>query len=196
MSHVPRALCSQCGVQDAVYGQFCWECQKRQTTFVLQPSPVLPVPLPRSGRQYLPTLGDLIDRLSIAQLKAWKIGGEDYESEIRALVHDIGVAIYGVHDMDFEEAAEKWAAVIRATVVCALINAEIWHNEGAVRAGTETMPDDEVLRRLRLTHGLNGIRAQAKNRINRAVDHRQDGKTDCLAADFRQWAVQWDDQEG
>ena len=42
-------------------------------------------------RKYLPTLGELIDRLSIVQLKEVKIPQhkEEYQKEIKDIVHDI-----------------------------------------------------------------------------------------------------------
>lgn len=188
-------LCRQCQEQRPVLGEFCWECQRQQQTFVLQPTAVLPAPPPRDRPRYLPTLGELVDRLSIAQLKAWKIGGPDYAREIRDIRHDIALAVDRWSIVDFDQTTREVARVIHGAVVCALINAEIWHNEGAVRAGTETLPDAEVLRRLKLTHGLNGVRSQAKNHINAQTDERQDGKVDCLAAEFQQWTVQWDTEE-
>ena len=42
-------------------------------------------------RKYLPTLGELIDRLTIVQLKEVKIPKhkKEYEKEIKDIVHDI-----------------------------------------------------------------------------------------------------------
>ena len=42
-------------------------------------------------RKYLPTLGELIDRLTIVQLKEVKIPQhkEEYQQEIKDIVHDI-----------------------------------------------------------------------------------------------------------
>ena len=42
-------------------------------------------------RRYLPTLGELIDRLSIIQLKEVKIPQhkEEYQQEIKDIIHDI-----------------------------------------------------------------------------------------------------------
>ena len=48
------------------------------------------------GRKYLPTLGELIDRLSIVQLKEVKIPQhkEEYSKEISDIVHDINAVSY------------------------------------------------------------------------------------------------------
>ena len=46
-------------------------------------------------RKYLPTLGELIDRLSIIQLKEVKIPQhkEEYAQEIKDIVHDISAIL-------------------------------------------------------------------------------------------------------
>jgi hypothetical protein len=44
-----------------------------------------------------------------------------------------------------------------------------------------------------LTHGLNGIRNTAKNKIqeNLVEGGRKDYKVDCIAAEFEDWEVSW-----
>ena len=44
---------------------------------------------------------------------------------------------------------------------------------------------------LELTHGLNGVRNTAKNKIQEVVGGRKDYKLDCLAAEFRNWGISW-----
>ena len=65
------------------------------------------------------------------------------------------------------------------------MNAHIWHNESAVRAGTAGPSN------LQLTHGINGIRNTAKNKIQEIVGGRKDYKIDCLAAEFKDWEISW-----
>ena len=64
-------------------------------------------------RKYLPTLSELVDRLSIAQLKEVFIveHKEEYADEIGDIVHDI--------QMSLDEGAEVTAETIRAIVVLA-----------------------------------------------------------------------------
>ena len=52
-------------------------------------------------RKYLPTLGELIDRLSIVQIKELKIPNhkDEYSQEIQDIVHDINEII---KEGDFE----------------------------------------------------------------------------------------------
>ena len=132
-------------------------------------------------RKYLPTLSELIDRLSIVQLKEVFISDhkEEYAQEIRDIVHDIQLCL---------DASEKITAeVLRATVVLSQMNLHIWHNESNYRKGIKDGNN------LELTHGLNGIRNTAKNKIQEIAGGRQDYKIDCLAAEFRDWEISWDE---
>lgn len=140
------------------------------------------------ARKYLPTLSELIDRLSISQLKEVKIPEhkEEYAQEISDIVHDIQLILD-------EQNGKVTAEVIRAIVVLSQMNAHIWHNESAVRAGTAGPSN------LALTHGINGIRNTAKNKIQEIVGGRKDYKIDCLAAEFKDWEISWgnnEEQEG
>ena len=130
-------------------------------------------------RKYLHTLGDLIDRLSIVQLKEVFIPEHktEYSQEISDIVHDIQVILE-------ETGAELTAETIRAIVVVSQMNLHIWHNESAYRRGIKEG-------NLELTHGLNGIRNTAKNKIQEVVGGRLDYKVDCLAADFKDWEISW-----
>lgn len=130
-------------------------------------------------RRYQHTLGDLIDRLSIVQLKEVFIPEHkaEYSKEIADIVHDIQVILD-------QSAAEITAETIRAIVVVSQMNLHIWHNESAYRRGMKEG-------NLALTHGLNGIRNTAKNKIQEIVGGRLDYKVDCLAADFKDWEISW-----
>jgi pyoverdine/dityrosine biosynthesis protein Dit1 len=133
-----------------------------------------------SERKYLPTLAELIDRLSIIQLKEVFITEhkEEYAKEIADIQHDIQLIL--------EEGKEPVTAeTIRAIIVLSQMNLHIWQNETNVRNGSEG-PN-----KLALTHGLNGIRNIAKNRIQEVVGGRKDYKIDCLAAEFKDWEISW-----
>ena len=130
-------------------------------------------------RRYLPTVAELIDRLSIIQLKEVFIPEqkEEYAEEIDDIVHDLDLL------MNWEKPSGE---MIRAIIVLAQMNLHIWHNETKYRAG-------EGDGNLGLTHGLNGIRNTAKNIIQDNVDDnsRKDYKIDCIAAEFKDWEVSW-----
>ena len=133
-----------------------------------------------SGRKYLPTLSELVDRLSITQLKEVFITDhkEEYAEEIKDIVHDIQLIL---DDCDNIVDAET----VRAVVVLSQMNLHIWHNESNYRKGNADGND------LELTHGLNGIRNTAKNKIQELNGGRKDYKIDCLAAVFKEWEVSW-----
>lgn len=131
-------------------------------------------------RKYLPTLGELIDRLTIVQLKEVKIPQhkEEYAKEIEEIVHDIDLILKEKEKVDGE--------FIRAVIVLAQMNSHIWYNEDNARNG------DDRGNQLLLTHGLNGIRNTAKNKIQELDGGRKDYKVDCIAAEFKDWEVSWD----
>jgi hypothetical protein len=131
-------------------------------------------------RKYLPTLSELVDRLSISQLKEVFIADhkDEYAQEINDIVHDIQILLD-------EQNGKVTAETIRAIVVLAQMNLHIWHNESNYRKGIKDGND------LELTHGLNGIRNTAKNKIQEVVGGRKDYKIDCLAADFKDWEISW-----
>lgn len=133
-----------------------------------------------SERKYLHTLGDLVDRLSIVQLKEVFIPEfkQEYSKEIADIVHDIQLILN-------ETNGEVDAETIRAIVVVAQMNLHIWHNESNYRRGIKDGNN------LELTHGLNGIRNTAKNKIQEVIGGRKDYKVDCLAADWKDWEVSW-----
>lgn len=134
-----------------------------------------------SERKYLPTLSELIDRLSIAQLKEVFIPDhkEEYAQEIKDIVHDINILLPESDGIDGE--------MIRAIVVLSQMNLHIWHNESNYRKGIKDGNN------LELTHGLNGIRNTAKNKIQEVAGGRKDYKIDCLAAEFKDWEISWDE---
>ena len=125
-------------------------------------------------RKYLPTIAELIDRLSIIQLKEVFIPEhkEEYAKEIKDIVHDL-------NELGLD------GKMIRAIIVLSQMNLHIWHNETKYRAG-------EGDGNLGLSHGLNGIRNTSKNKIQDEVgEGRKDYKIDCIAAEFKDWEVSW-----
>ena len=134
------------------------------------------------NRKYLPTLSELIDRISIAQLKEVFIveHKSEYAQEISDIIHDIDLIL---KDNDAIITGET----IRAIVVLAQMNLHIWHNESNYRKGIKDGNN------LELTHGLNGIRNTSKNKVQEVVGGRKDYKIDCLAADFKDWEISWNE---
>jgi hypothetical protein len=134
-------------------------------------------------RKYLPTLSELIDRLSIAQLKEVFIPDhkKEYAQEISDILHDLDLIL---GDKNIVLSGND----VRAIVVLSQMNLHIWHNESNYRKGIKDGND------LELTHGLNGIRNTAKNIIQETAGGRKDYKIDCLAADFKDWEISWNEK--
>lgn len=123
-------------------------------------------------RRFLPTLSDLVDRLSIVQLKAIFIPEhrEEYLQERAAIEHDIDLIVQG---------KPVTASDIHAILVIMLANRFIWENESKARQGG---PEQDKL--LKLTHSINGVRNAAKNKLARLDSGRKDYKLDTLAAEL------------
>ena len=140
-----------------------------------------------SERKYLPTLSELIDRLSIVQLKEVFIPEHkaEYAQEIKDIVNDIDVILHERAELEGVVDGNITGETIRAIVVLAQINTHIWQNESNYRKGIKEGNN------LELTHGINGIRNTAKNKIQEVVGGRMDYKIDCLAAEFKDWEISW-----
>jgi hypothetical protein len=146
------------------------------------------------GRKYLPTLGELIDRLSIIQIKELKIPNhkEEYAKEIKDIVNDINIILtekmnefIGNKQMQ-EQLPLIDGEFLRAVIVLSQMNLHIWQNEDNARSGIDAG------NKLLLTHGLNGIRNTAKNKIQELDGGRKDYKVDCIASEFKDWEVSWE----
>lgn len=134
-----------------------------------------------ADRKWLPSLNELIDRLSIVQLKEVFIPehAAEYAAEKELLLHDIDLLLDG-RAMD--------ARTLHAIQLVMLSNRVIWENESKARAGGS---DQDKL--LKFTHSINGVRNRAKNIIAEMDGGRKDFKLDCLAAEldpaFGNWNI-------
>lgn len=142
------------------------------------------------NRKYLPTLAELVDRLTIVQMKAIFIpeNRTEYLNERRLIEHDIDVILQE------KEGTYKIASKdIVAMMMIMLTNRYIWENESKARQG---LSDQDKL--LKLTHSINGIRSTAKNILSVSSGDRIDMKVDCFAAEldkeFGNWNVFGDAQ--
>jgi hypothetical protein len=129
--------------------------------------------LKAAQRKYFPALGELIDRLSITQLKELLISEhrQEYTNEISDILHDIGLEMKNITvDADF----------VRNVIILAIMNREIWLNEANCRQGKKEGND------LAKSHGLNSIRNKAKNKIQEKIGGRKDYKLDNVEA-YPEW---------
>jgi len=130
-------------------------------------------------RKYLPNFSELLDRLSIVQLKIINIPEhkKEYEEEKSLILHDIDLLLKDI---------KVTAKILWATQVIALTNKSIWDSESKARLG-----GNEQDKQLRWTHSLNGIRNSAKNVISRELGERVDLRIDCLAAELCEEFGNW-----
>ena len=135
-------------------------------------------------RKYLPTFAELVDRLSIVQLKEVFLSEHKdlYAQEIKDILHDL--------DMICKENNLGISSdTIRAIIILSQYNLHIWHNESNYRKGIKEGNN------LELTHSLNGVRNRAKNVIQELVGGRKDYKIDCLASEHSKWEPSWVNQD-
>jgi hypothetical protein len=137
---------------------------------------------------YSYTLSELIDRLTIVQLKETYNPElkEQYAKEIEDLVHDINLALpKSVNGMAVT------GEFLRDVIILAQYNHHIWINEDEARkAKLDDNPDYEKLyKQLRLTHSLNnGVRNPAKTKLQSLVGGRTELKNNTLSAeDCKDW---------
>ncbi len=142
-------------------------------------------------RKYNYTIAELVDRLSIIQMKQIFISenAKEYEIEIRNIMQDIDYILE--HDetgaFDSGYVGNSFTSkMIRASLIIQIVNREIWLNESLARQGSSDQND-----RLRFTHSLNGIRNTAKNIIAKENGERLDFKVDSLAADLPKEYGNW-----
>lgn len=145
-------------------------------------------------RKYLPTFAELVDRLTICQLKAIHIPDkrEQYMQEMADIEHDIDLLLGEQYNA---MGRHMCASEVRAIAAVMLTNYAIWVNESMTREGDQEFDLQITLTRLRFTHSINGQRNTAKNKLAKWSGERQDAKIDCFAADlvkdFGNWSI-WD----
>jgi hypothetical protein len=124
--------------------------------------------MPKSERRWLPTLSEILDRLSITSLKELKIpeNREKYTEEINDLLHDIQLILD-------ENPGKIDASFLRDLIVLAQFNEFIWQNEANARLGKPGS-------RLEDSHAYNSIRCAAKNKLQSKFGGRLDYKLDVL----------------
>ncbi len=130
-------------------------------------------------RKYLPSWGELIDRLSITQLKELFLTEyrKEYAAEIQEIMADID-SICKENNLGID------AKTIRAIIVISQMNLHIWQNEKNWRRGIREGNS------LELTHGLNSQRNYARNIIQELIGGRKDYKLDNVEA-FPEWVPSW-----
>lgn len=138
-------------------------------------------PKKKNEREYLPTLADLIDALTINQIKELKFHDKKtaYADEIKKICHDIDLLIS-------QKQIKLSAKIIRLITVIAQINLFIWNNKDKMQENPEHYND-----LLKLSHQLNGIRNKMKNLLLEFSDEGKLGKkrTNLETDDLKGWEI-------
>ena len=111
-------------------------------------------------RRFLPTLSDLIDRLTVTQIKIIKLAttnNDELKRESIDIQHDIDMIIK-------EKDSNANAELIKESIAIAAINLEIWNTKDRMQENLEN--ESEYLKLLKIAHQLNGYRNRIKNKIN------------------------------
>lgn len=112
----------------------------------------------KEERQFLPSLSELLDRLTVTQIKQALLGdkNKDFYNEINKLSNDMDIIIK-------KENIKLDSRIIRIIVLISQINLHIWKNKDLMQENLDN--DKEYLKLLKLAHQLNGIRNRMKNQL-------------------------------
>jgi len=126
-------------------------------------------------RRFLPSFGELCDRLSICQQKQIFIPKhrEVYTKQINDIVFDLDMICK-------EKKLGINGTFIRLTIIVTHMNTWIWENEKNYRNGVKTGNN------LELTHSLNTIRTTAYSMLSQFVGDRGEYKKD-TAIPHKDW---------
>lgn len=136
-------------------------------------------------RKYLPTLAELIDTLTINQLKEVKFHNQKsaYAEEIKRICHDIDIIID-------EKNVGLNSKLIRAIIIIAQLNMFIWENKEKMQKEDE----ENYLKLLKFAHQLNGIRNTMKNKISEMTGDKDPSKkrTNVETDNLKGWDINVD----
>lgn len=132
-------------------------------------------------KKWLPSLGELLDRLTICELK--HLHNPDQRESIAQEIQDL------LSDINLELPKSPYPAVtaqfLRDLIVLAQFNTHIWNSEDNARKGDKEGND------LFFTHQCNGIRCRAKDRLTKKVNGRIDPKVNAIAAEIPDFEPSW-----
>jgi len=134
------------------------------------------------NRQFLPPLAELIDRLTITQIKLVLIkdGKNDFLEEIKKLNYDINLIIK-------EKSLPLSSDLIQMITIIAQMNLHIWYNKDKMQQNLKN--EDIYLQSLKLAHQLNGYRNRMKNKLLALEDIKDEGQ---VRSNFETDGLNWD----
>ena len=106
-------------------------------------------------RQYKLPFGELIDKITISQLRETLLNTESYAEEIKQLEHDIDAVIH-------ESGIILNARTTRIIFLIAQLNTLIWTFKDSMGDGSD---NDKYVKYLKLSHQVNGLKNALKNRL-------------------------------
>ena len=115
------------------------------------------------ARRFLPGFGDLVDLMTVTQLRLVKLDVSSEED--RRLHEDLSSDIDGL----MTGATTNWGAVIELVVSLTILNEEIWDLKD--KMSNEGADSEEYGRLLTLAHQLNGFRNRIRNDLNALESH-------------------------
>jgi hypothetical protein len=111
-----------------------------------------------ANRLFLPPLAELIDRLTVDQIKEVVFQERTaIREEMKRIEHDLNMIIK-------EKNIKLDATLIRVIIALAQLNLHIWNNKDIMEAHHASEPD-RYMELLKLSHQLNGIRNRLKNHL-------------------------------
>ena len=112
----------------------------------------------KKERLFLPPLAELLDRLTVTQIKQAILGDKNkhFANEIKKISNDIDIIIS-------ESNLKLESKLIRTIVLISQINLHIWKNKDLMQENLNN--NEKYLNLLKLSHQLNGIRNRMKNYI-------------------------------
>lgn len=113
-----------------------------------------------SERQYKLPFGELIDKLTITQLRETLLNNHAYAKEINELEHDIDIV------MD-EKDIVLTARMVRIIFLMGQLNTLIWVFKDQMG---ENATEAEYVKFLKLAHQVNGLKNSLKNKLMQMVD--------------------------
>ena len=111
-----------------------------------------------TSRQFLPTFAELLDRMTVTQIKLSLIenGKEDFKDELRKISHDLNNIIESKN-------IPLNSDMILTFINLAQLNLHIWNNKDKMQENLDNQ--ETYLQLLKISHQLNGFRNQLKNKL-------------------------------
>lgn len=132
------------------------------------------------ARKYLPSIGDLVDRFVLNQIKCFKLEEhrDHYNAENEDILHDIDLLLK-------EQGVNIPILTLRAMICLGIVVPWVWLAEDYARKGDENS--------LKWTHALNSTRNQCKNKILEGLGliEGKDLQLDTITEDFKMWSINW-----